>query len=104
MNIVSDIKIWQKIRREITQQSIGFVPTMGNLHNGHASLCVRAKNENQLSVVSIFVNPTQFSQKKDLETYPRTLEQDITLLESLQVDYLFIPEITSMYPDDYQIK
>ncbi len=101
MNIVSKIDDWQAIRKTLTHQKIGFVPTMGHLHAGHLSLCESAKRENDVTVMSIFVNPTQFNQKNDFEKYPRTLENDIELLRAQQIDYLFAPDEKSMYPDDY---
>lgn len=84
-------------------KTIGFVPTMGNLHAGHLSLCEKAVSENDITVVSIFVNPTQFNQQSDFELYPRTIQQDKTLLAG-KVDYLFLPDAESMYSDGYQIK
>lgn len=104
MNIVTEINEWQAIRAELLNKSIGFVPTMGNLHGGHLSLCRRSKSENDLTVVSIFVNPTQFNQQQDLSSYPRTLEQDTELLLSNKIDFLFFPNTDAMYPDNYQIQ
>lgn len=78
--------------------SVGFVPTMGALHQGHAALVRRAKAENQLVVTSVFVNPTQFNDKKDLVNYPRTPEADAVLLEAAGCDILFLPEAAEMYP------
>ncbi|MBN1132549.1 MAG: pantoate--beta-alanine ligase [Bacteroidales bacterium] len=78
---------------------IGLVPTMGALHNGHASLISRAREENQTVVVSVFVNPTQFNDPQDLLKYPRTPERDIQLLGELQVDFVFIPGEKEMYPE-----
>lgn len=80
-------------------KSIGFVPTMGALHPGHASLVQRSVKENDITVVSVFVNPTQFNDPKDLENYPRTLEADCALLESLGADFVFAPTPTEMYPE-----
>lgn len=79
-------------------KDIGLVPTMGALHAGHASLVKRSVEENGVTVVSVFVNPTQFNDKNDLATYPRTLEADCELLESVGADYVFAPSADEMYP------
>ncbi len=81
------------------QQSIGFVPTMGALHQGHLSLIAAAKAKANVVVCSIFVNPTQFNDKKDFDKYPITIEQDIELLLDAQCDVLFLPSVLEMYPD-----
>jgi pantoate--beta-alanine ligase len=79
-------------------RTVGFVPTMGALHEGHISLVARAKAMGGLVVCSIFVNPTQFNDKKDLEKYPRTTEQDIELLLKAECDVLFLPDEEEIYP------
>ena len=76
---------------------LGFVPTMGSLHKGHISLIKRSKKECSKTIVSIFVNPTQFNNKKDFKTYPRNLIKDIKLLKKLKIDYLFIPSVDQIY-------
>lgn len=78
---------------------IGFVPTMGALHPGHISLVDRCAIENEVTVVSIFVNPTQFNDPRDLEHYPRTLSHDVTLLQNTQCDYIFAPSVQEVYPE-----
>jgi pantoate--beta-alanine ligase len=78
---------------------IGFVPTMGALHAGHLSLVNRCVSENDICVVSVFVNPTQFNNPNDLLTYPRTLENDCRLLESSGCNYVFAPTVEEMYPE-----
>ena len=80
-------------------KEIGFVPTMGALHEGHASLVRRSVKENAITVVSVFVNPTQFNDKNDLKNYPRTLEADCELLEKCGADYVLAPSVEEMYPE-----
>ncbi|CEA16630.1 Pantothenate synthetase [Fermentimonas caenicola] len=83
-------------------ETIGLVPTMGALHQGHASLVERCVADNKISIVSLFVNPTQFNNKEDLKHYPRTPEKDHELLERLGVDYVFSPSVEEMYPEEDQ--
>ena len=80
-------------------KSVGLVPTMGALHEGHASLVRRSVKENDVTVVSIFLNPTQFNDPKDLERYPRTLESDCKLLEQCGAQIAFAPSVNEMYPE-----
>lgn len=101
MKVVNSIK---ELRENLSQErlekrSIGLVPTMGALHAGHISLVERCVRENDVCVVSVFVNPTQFNDKHDLETYPRTLEADCALLEAGGCHYVFAPSVEEMYPE-----
>ena len=100
MKIVTRIVELQNILFEVRkkQQTIGFVPTMGALHEGHASLIERSAEENDVTVVSVFLNPTQFNDKGDLERYPRTLDADCQLAESVGATYVFAPSVEEVYP------
>lgn len=90
-----------RVLRSGLAEPVGFVPTMGFLHEGHLSLVQMARKENASVVVSIFVNPTQFAPNEDLETYPRDLDRDLSLLEPEGVDVVFVPAADDMYsPDD----
>lgn len=104
MNIVTEINDWRILRNTLAGKSIGLVHTMGNLHSGHMSLCQRSRQENDVTVATIFINPTQFNQARDFEFYPRTLEQDKALLSDHQVDYLLLFDASVLYPDDYHIQ
>ncbi|RMD47629.1 MAG: pantoate--beta-alanine ligase [Aquificota bacterium] len=92
-------KISENLKRE--GKRIGFVPTMGYLHKGHISLMECSKKENDITVVSIFVNPTQFRKNEDLDKYPRDLERDLKICKDVGVDYVFHPEVNDMYPEGY---
>ena len=97
MKIVRSIPDLKAVRRAL-RGSLGFVPTMGYLHEGHLSLVRRAKTENDFTAVSIFVNPTQFLPHEDFKTYPRNERLDLELLETEGADLVFLPEVRDMYP------
>ncbi len=102
MKLVNTIKELKSMLGECRAagKSIGLVPTMGALHAGHASLVERAVKENDVVVVSVFVNPTQFNDKNDLKNYPRTLEADCALLEKVGAAIAFAPSVEEMYPQE----
>ena len=104
MVIIETIKELKELIKNKKKQgaSVGFVPTMGYLHEGHLSLIRAAKKENELVVVSIFVNPTQFGVGEDFEAYPRDLQRDAKLSESAGADVIFHPSAQEMYPEQYQ--
>jgi pantoate--beta-alanine ligase len=105
MKVVAAIDAWQRWRRNVAAgNTVGFVPTMGALHDGHRSLIVRCRRENDICVVSLFVNPTQFNDPRDLETYPATFDADRLMCEAEGVDAIFSPEYAALYPDDYRYR
>lgn len=104
MNIVTSIAEWRVLRKKIHDKSIGFVHTMGHLHEGHLSLCARSQQENDLTIAAIFINPAQFNRDEDFVSYPRTLEKDKSLLSAQKIDYLLLLDKQAIYPDDYQIQ
>ena len=85
-------------KKKSKNKQIGFVPTMGALHDGHISLIHKSTSKSDITVSSIFVNPTQFNDKKDFEKYPITIEQDILILEKAGCDILFLPSVQEIYP------
>lgn len=97
VNSIKELKQFLALEKRENKQ-VGLVPTMGALHAGHLSLVKRCVAENDVCVVSVFVNPTQFNDKHDLETYPRTLEKDCALLETAGCHYVFAPTVEEMYP------
>lgn len=105
MKIIKTIKEMQALSRKFRAESkaIGFVPTMGALHEGHLSLVRQCEYENNITVVSIFVNPAQFGPGEDLDKYPSNSEGDLHKLSSLNVDVVFMPEIDEIYPEDTSI-
>ena len=101
MKVYNEIAEVRKWRRKLSG-SLGFVPTMGYLHEGHVELVRRAKAENKHTAASIFVNPTQFGPQEDFATYPRDPDRDQRLLKDEKVDALFIPDVDDLYPEGYK--
>src|SRR5690348_8150721 len=104
MMVVRGFSDWKNIRPELADRSIGFVPTMGALHAGHTSLFVRSSLENQLTVASIYVNPTQFDNPEDLAKYPQQLEQDLEKCQKSKVDFVILPTYEELYADQFRYR
>jgi pantoate--beta-alanine ligase len=101
LRLIESLEKWRSLRGTL-QGDVGFVPTMGALHEGHLELGRACRSENQHAVFSIFVNPTQFNDPEDLKKYPRTLESDLEKLERIGVDYVLSPSFDALYPDKYR--
>ena len=103
MQIIDSIKAMQEIGNNWDAgKRIGFVPTMGYFHQGHLSLVAEANKQSEITVVSIFVNPSQFGPSEDFDSYPRDMQRDLELLCNYKVDYVFSPSSEQMYPQDYR--
>lgn len=104
MIVFNTIAEWQAFRRDAENWQTGFVPTLGGLHAGHGSLIQRSVAENPQTVVSLFLNPTQFDQPADLDNYPAERERDLEQLQDWGVDYVLTPEVDDLYPDGYRYR
>lgn len=103
---IQTVEEWKIILNKLKKsgKSIGFVPTMGALHKGHKSLVLKSVEENDITIVSIFINPTQFNDPNDLNNYPISLSKDIEMLNDSKADYLFLPDKEIIYPNNYTYK
>lgn len=100
--VITDLNQWLKIKADLNNNiTVGLVMTMGNLHQGHASLIKASVRENNITVLTIFINPMQFNNNNDFDNYPKTLEDDIKLAKTLGVNYILLPKSDQMYPDNY---
>lgn len=104
MEQIQSVQEMIKIRKSLDGQSVGFVPTMGALHQGHLELLKAARKENEKVVLSIFVNPTQFNNPSDFKNYPITLTEDLRLAKEVGVDYVLTPHYQDLYQDNYRFK
>lgn len=104
MNVFNTIDDVRSFRRKINDKTLGLVPTMGYLHEGHLELVQRSKSENEFTAVSIYVNPKQFGPTEDLSRYPRDVEGDLRRLAAAGVDLVFVPDDNVMYPNDFQTR
>ncbi|MCI0765759.1 pantoate--beta-alanine ligase [Bacillus sp. TL12] len=106
MKIITTVQDMQQIASEIraSGKEIGFVPTMGYLHEGHATLLRQARKENEVVILSVFVNPLQFGPNEDLDRYPRDIDRDERVAKEAGVDYLFYPSVEEMYPAEQTTK
>ena len=103
MQIIHDLNTWRTLRSKFDKNTtLGFVPTMGNLHAGHRSLIQKSQQENNETIVSLFINPTQFNNPEDYIQYPRTLEEDLQQLKEEGVKYCLVPTEQSLYPHAYR--
>jgi pantoate--beta-alanine ligase len=106
MTTYTDLSAWRDERRRQARAglTLGVVPTMGALHDGHLSLVRRSRAENDRTLVTIFVNPTQFDDPKDLSAYPRPLDEDLALLQAEGTDFVLVPAAPDLYPDGYRYR
>jgi pantoate--beta-alanine ligase len=104
VNVWRSTPEWFEHRKALGGRSLGLVPTMGALHAGHASLVERCRRENDVVVVTIFVNPSQFNDPRDLDRYPRTVEEDLRLLATLGADEVILPCEQDLYPNGYSFR
>jgi pantoate--beta-alanine ligase len=105
MKVITELGQIKECRSALKpKESLGFVPTMGALHAGHLSLVDKSLKENFITCVSLFVNPTQFNDPSDFEHYPKTLEEDLKVLERVGVDWVFTPKKADLYPDKYRFQ
>jgi pantoate--beta-alanine ligase len=104
--VFEDLEAWRRERRELARTSltVGFVPTMGALHEGHLSLVRRSRSENDRTIVSIFVNPTQFDDQADLARYPRTTDADLEALRAEGTDFVILPRVDDLYRDGFRYR
>jgi pantoate--beta-alanine ligase len=104
MRVATDLDAWLSVREILAEKSVGFVPTMGALHEGHLELVRRSASENDRTVVSVFVNAPQFNDPSDLQGYPRSLEGDIRMAADAGADFVFAPTHEAMYADGYRYR